>query len=133
MPRLKVPCAKPGCPESVSSGMCEGHQHQHERKRSRRRRVDRASGGPTYDDAAWRRFRLRVLRERGWRCEDCRARPLDTSELHLHHIVELRDGGAKFDRANIVVCCRACHSTRHPERSPRPLPCPDERRGWVWA
>jgi hypothetical protein len=34
----------------------------------------------------------------------------------VHHIVELEDGGAPRDPANLMSCCRSHHSVIHTQR-----------------
>jgi hypothetical protein len=34
----------------------------------------------------------------------------------VHHIVELKDGGAPRDPANLMSCCRSHHSVIHAQR-----------------
>lgn len=130
------PCAEPGCPNVQAATRCPEHEREHRASydRTSRRRRDRARGGPTYDSKAWRAFRQRIIRERGFRCEECGESYLsDTSALHVHHVHELRDGGAKFDPDNCRVLCRSCHNAAHGKRERRDDEDPPERRGWTFA
>lgn len=65
-----------------------------------------------YKSQRWAEFRATIIKERGYRCED----PAHNSgsrdrvaRLDLDHIKELQDGGAPFDRANVMLRCRSCH------------------------
>ena len=57
----------------------------------------------------WKAMRERVFREAGGRCQvpGC-TRP----GRYVDHIVERRDGGAVFDRANLMLACPPCHQNK---------------------
>ena len=63
-----------------------------------------------------RRFRRRLIDERGSRCEVCQE---VTSNVEVHHAVELADvheddrEAACFDEDNCHVWCRRCHIEHH--------------------
>lgn len=100
------PCLAPACPELVrSSGYCD--RHRSERTAYDRRRGSAARRGY---DSTWRPVRLAYLQRVGWRCERCGARPADTSRLHVHHVVPLRDGGARLNPSNLQALCESCHN-----------------------
>jgi 5-methylcytosine-specific restriction endonuclease McrA len=79
-------------------------------------RANRSRFDSFYSSKAWRLSRRRQLF----------AYPLcqfveDGSECGLladsvHHIVELEDGGAPRDPANLMSCCRSHHSVIHAQR-----------------
>ena len=65
---------------------------------------------PFYQSAEWKKFRETIIAERGKRCEDNeheKGKPM--SNIVLDHIKELKDGGAPFDRSNVMLRCRSCH------------------------
>ena len=62
-----------------------------------------------YGSADWKALRRAVIAERGKRCERCSK---EGGRVYLDHIVELRDGGAKLDRANVQVLCGSCHTAK---------------------
>jgi 5-methylcytosine-specific restriction endonuclease McrA len=65
----------------------------------------------------WKAMRERVRREAGGRCQmpGC-TRP----GRYVDHIIERRDGGAVFDRANLRLCCAPCHQVKtNAERAKR--------------
>jgi 5-methylcytosine-specific restriction protein A len=65
---------------------------------------------PFYGSPAWKAFRAAVIRERGLRCQDKEHPPgQPVMTVDLDHIVELRDGGARLDRRNVMLRCRSCH------------------------
>ena len=55
-----------------------------------------------------------VVAERGEMCQDREHDPRvsRTEDIHLDHVVEVKDGGAKLDRANVLFRCRTCHSRK---------------------
>ena len=67
----------------------------------------------------WKSMRERVIREAGGKCEHpgCgRAEP----RMYADHIVERRDGGAVFDRANLQCLCAKHHTLKtNAERAKR--------------
>lgn len=128
--RPPSPCVEPGCRELTAKGRCGRHQRAHQ-ARYEARRGSAASRGY---DGAWRRFRLRILRARGWTCEECGRRPADPSRLHVHHQERLADGGARLDPSNVRVLCEACHNAL-PEHRERPRDGGRRRRAQarVWA
>jgi 5-methylcytosine-specific restriction enzyme A len=62
-----------------------------------------------YQGQEWRELRAAVIRERGTRCEACGT---DTPNPIVDHRQEIRDGGARLDRGNLLVTCRSCHQTK---------------------
>lgn len=77
---------------------------------------------PFYLSTEWRRFiaavvaerRTRLLARQGHLCEDpgCGASHTPTMRIFGDHIVELRDGGAAFDPANVMLRCGSSHSRK---------------------
>jgi 5-methylcytosine-specific restriction endonuclease McrA len=87
---------------------------QHSRKRLLPARHD------VYNSKRWKVFRQRILKEHPW-CEHCvrQGKPQsvmgcsDTSagpSQHVHHKVDLADGGAPFDPDNVEALSQRCHS-----------------------
>ena len=63
-------------------------------------------------DAAWQRFRKRVLAERPL-CEDCKAMNYVTAAREVHHLEKVRDNPARrLDETNVRCLCKPCHSKR---------------------
>lgn len=50
-----------------------------------------------------------VLKRAGFKCEDCSATGV---RLHADHIVEIEDGGARFDPGNGRSRCSSCHGLK---------------------
>ena len=69
------------------------------------------------------RIKLRLLAERGNRCEHC-GRPATESKLELHHIqpISLRPDLRK-DPDNLLLLCQECHRRAH-GYIPQPLALP---------
>ncbi|MBB2964372.1 HNH endonuclease [Methylobacterium sp. R2-1] len=71
-----------------------------------------------YQTPERRALRDRLLRQRGRRCEDCgRA----GTRIYCDHIVELQDGGASLDEANIRLRCGSYHTRRTADSRARRL------------
>ncbi|MED5017917.1 HNH endonuclease [Paenibacillus chibensis] len=76
-----------------------------------------------YASEAWQKFRIVVINERairdgGMRCEHCGKYVLKSSELTLHHIIELtpenvHDVHIALNPENILVVHHECHNEIH--------------------
>ncbi len=64
-----------------------------------------------YSTAAWKRFRLSILREQGGKCVACGNVYAD-KHLQIDHITPIRNGGAVYDMANLQVLCIQCHGSK---------------------
>jgi len=62
-----------------------------------------------YQSAAWRAFIGRLRRKRGRRCEDCGE---TEGRIQGDHIIELEDGGARFDENNVRLRCTPCSNRK---------------------
>lgn len=51
-----------------------------------------------------------IMAERHGLCEECVRQGKIAPGSELHHLVALRDGGAKFARDNVELLCKSCHS-----------------------
>lgn len=69
---------------------------------------------PFYLSPQWRSFIAAVIKERGRRCEDpnCQTPGVTGIRIFGDHVVELSDGGAPFDRRNILLRCGSCHTRK---------------------
>lgn len=78
---------------------------------------------PFYLSPAWRDLVARLIAERGRRCAACGR---VNCRIFADHTVELKDGGAPFDAANIMLLCGSCHSVKtaaaRARRMARPTP-----------
>lgn len=67
-----------------------------------------------YSSPEWRSLLAEIKRERGARCEDprCKTPHGPWGRLLGDHIVEIKDGGAKLDKLNIMLRCDPCHGRK---------------------
>lgn len=82
-----------------------------------------------YANPRWRALRLQVAEEQDWRCGKCCVPIWPGSGWEADHIVRLADGGAMWDRGNIMALCRRCHFKKTGQENRRP-PTEAEQR---WA
>jgi 5-methylcytosine-specific restriction enzyme A len=66
-----------------------------------------------YLSPEWRKLVDAIKRERGCKCEKCGAHP--PVRILGDHIIELKDGGAPFDKRNIMLLCLPCHNKKTAE------------------
>lgn len=64
------------------------------------------SGRPSAKD--WLELKSEAIAEHGARCTYC---DVETSDLHLDHVVPLARGGSSH-RANLVPACKSCNSAK---------------------
>lgn len=65
-----------------------------------------------YDSKQWReRTRPAVLVRDDYRCVSCGVLG-KSRELVVDHIIEIKDGGAKFDKDNLQTLCHRCHNIK---------------------
>jgi 5-methylcytosine-specific restriction enzyme A len=109
------PCAKIGCRNLVTSGYCEEHRKEREQvDHHATRRYDRQRGTSAargYDNT-WVKFRAIYLAHNPL-CIDCLADNIYEPATEVHHIVELKDGGARLDPDNCAALCKKHHNKRH--------------------
>lgn len=72
------------------------------------------TANPFYLTPEWRALVCEIIRERGARCEDPQCRYPERAGIRLFgdHIVELQDGGAPLDKANVMLRCGSCHTRK---------------------
>jgi len=70
-----------------------------------------------YENHIWTLFRMRIIKKRGRKCEDCGFQEGTNSdyysELHVHHLKRIIDNGELCNPENVVVVCSKCHGIRH--------------------
>lgn len=67
-----------------------------------------------YSSPEWKELMRQIFKERGRRCQDeaCKTPRNVWGKLYGDHIVELKDGGAPLDKANILIRCAPCHAAK---------------------
>lgn len=77
---------------------------------SRRVKPPAKVAAPFYGSTEWKAIRERIVGERGAKCENpgCGRRGF----VYLDHRVEIRDGGAPLDPANLQLLCSPCHGRK---------------------
>lgn len=106
-------------PRAVAPSLAKLGKRMHSKLRklmpSRRAKlqVKPSRGDPSpYADPKWVEFRKELIKQRGRICEDPEHNPYQLSpsgQIYADHIVELKDGGAMFDPANVMLRCPSCH------------------------
>ena len=105
-------CAAPRCGKQAVPGKSRCAVHAAEQRKANRSRFD-----GFYSSKPWRLARRRQL----YAYPLCQFRLEDGSECGLladsvHHIMELDDGGAPRDPANLMSVCRSHHSVIHAQQ-----------------
>jgi 5-methylcytosine-specific restriction protein A len=96
-------CKHPGCNKIVTdSNWCADHQPQ---RRYDDRRGPAAARGY---DARWQQVRAAYLAKYPL-CGRCQSRSVVRAADMVHHIVAIRDGGARLDNDNLLSLCWHCH------------------------
>jgi 5-methylcytosine-specific restriction protein A len=114
--KMLHPCFKQGCPNLTREKYCEAHAHLAEAdKRARQEYYNTAVRDPEaqrfYESHAWRRLRAIYLK-RNPLCEACYAEGRITPAVICDHKIEIKDGGARLDMANVTALCRSCHNKK---------------------
>jgi 5-methylcytosine-specific restriction protein A len=106
-----TPCRHPGCAAVVPvPGYCDAHRVALHRDYGRARRGFDTEYG-FYQSAAWRAVRAAFLREHPV-CARCEGRGRVVAAVVADHIKPLKDGGARFDWANLQGLCVPCHNSK---------------------
>jgi 5-methylcytosine-specific restriction protein A len=70
---------------------------------------------PAYQSREWKMLIAAIIRERGRRCEDpaCQSPNHGAGQrIYGDHVIELQDGGALLDPANVLMRCAPCHGKK---------------------
>lgn len=106
-----TPCRYPGCAAVLGRpGYCDAHRPAVHRDYGRARRGFDAERG-FYQSAAWRAVRATFLREHPL-CGHCQQRGRVVQAVVADHVRPLKDGGARFDGANLQALCVSCHNRK---------------------
>lgn len=114
--KMLRPCFKQGCPNLTREKYCAVHACLEAEEKARRasfyNKYKRdAEAQAFYQSAAWQALRDRKIRQTPF-CEICYAEGRMTPAVIVDHRVEIKDGGAKLDIANLTSVCRACHNKK---------------------
>ena len=106
-----TPCRYPGCSAVLGTpGYCSVHRVAVHRDYGRARRYFDSELG-FYQSRSWRAARAALLREQPL-CAVCKAVGRLLPAKVVDHIVPIKDGGARFDQANLQPLCVACHNRK---------------------
>ena len=103
----------PRCGRKIEVGKhcpCESLRHQ----RYKSKRTDDEEQA-FYKSGRWKRVREATVESDLGVCRLCyntHAHPLPPAEV-VHHIVPIKDGGAKLDTHNLISLCNRCHGKVH--------------------
>ena len=119
MPRsAPTPCRYPGCAAVLATpGYCDRHRVAVHRDYGRARRGFDTELG-FYKSAQWRVLRAAFLREHPV-CGLCAARGRVVAAVVVDHVVPVKDGGARFDAANLQALCVTCHNRKTAQETAR--------------
>ena len=104
-------CTVPGCGALFSGRACP-EQHA---KRTGARHWRKVYGDGW--EVARKQYLLQVAMAQQWHhpcCEDCLATPASTRTraVEVHHRIKVAEGGSRYDPANLMALCSACHRVR---------------------
>ena len=106
-----TPCRHPGCGAVLAKpGYCDAHRVAVHRDYGRARRGFDTERG-FYRSAAWRAVRAAFLREHSV-CTRCQGHGRVVVAVVADHVLPLKDGGARFDWANLQALCVSCHNRK---------------------
>lgn len=100
---MNSPCVEPGCGAYASY---RGRCHYHAKVNNRR--THNANNKAIYNSKRWRIIRKAQL----FAVPLCEQEGCEQVATDVHHRIDLDQGGAPFDRANLESLCRAHHSQR---------------------
>jgi 5-methylcytosine-specific restriction endonuclease McrA len=108
--KLCTACQRPFPLDQVKNGKCPDCLRAYERQKTRRAQDERQGGYRRVTTGSrWKKARAQALARAGNACElrngHCRGR------LEVHHKRKVREGGAPYDAANLIVVCRHHHET----------------------
>ena len=114
--KLRKPCRYPGCVELTHDTYCEAHKKQVNRQYEKYKRDPETAN--KYN-GEWRRIRESYIATYPL-CEKCKQEGRLVPAEHVHHVIELKDGGSnEFD--NLLSLCKSHHSTIHYKKRFKPL------------
>jgi len=59
-------------------------------------------------------LRRMVKKRDDYKCKECGVSDYDiNTELEVHHIIPIKDGGEEFNINNCITLCKKCHKKKH--------------------
>ena len=104
----KHPCSHPGCPALTHDQYCVTHAAIHAKHYEQ---YERDPNTWKRYGSAWRKVRAAYLSEHPL-CEMCEKESKLVPAEHVHHIVEVSEGGSN-DWSNLCAICKSHHSSLH--------------------
>lgn len=113
MPRAPAtPCRQQGCPKLVPvPGYCDAHRSAQYAVYNRARTARESPDDAFYHTQRWRRLRDQHMREEPL-CRSCRARGMTVAGQVVDHITPVKQGGDRWDPANLQTLCNPCHEVK---------------------
>lgn len=112
--RFHVPCGLPFPKDSMAKLRTIGHKLRPS-SRPALVTVREKKAEPFYLSPEWKALMRHLIKVRGRRCEDGehdRTKPREGVRLYGDHVIEIKDGGAKLDPANVMLRCATCHGRK---------------------
>ena len=118
--RPKKPCkGKYGtCPNLVDANKrycssCQPGEVKKEKARTRQYDKQRGTTAQRGYDSRWNRVRALYIK-RNPICENCINEGRTNKAEEVHHIIPIKQGGAKYSFDNLMSLCRTCHNKIEP-------------------
>lgn len=109
------PCNRQGCSALVRSPerYCEQHRLGRQREQAQARRSDPVIRERLafYSSRAWRAARAVQLAKHPL-CTACKTEGRLTAATMVDHVTEIKQGGDRFDPANMQSLCAPCHARK---------------------
>ena len=106
-----TPCRQPGCAAVLSTpGYCDSHRRNQHRDYGRARRTFDGEVG-FYSSTRWRATREAMLRANPL-CVTCMFERIARPAVVVDHIVPIKQGGDRFESANLQSLCVSCHNRK---------------------
>lgn len=64
-----------------------------------------------YNSQRWRKL-SRAMRRKHPLCQDCLELDIITASQMVDHVIEIRDGGDKWNPSNLRCLCNKCHAIK---------------------
>jgi len=104
-------CARHGCPGLTRTRYCPLHE-AHEQQEEKRYARERGGAAKQGYDSVWQLLRLTYLQQHPT-CQDCLQAGKVEPAVLVHHIVPIKDGGARLDPSNLRALCQRHHEAIH--------------------